>query len=116
MFFAIVFIIFALILYTISIWSERIKRGLKSWMLALFVAGFVSDLIGTSIMSFMAAGVKFNTHSICGYLALLIMGLHLIWAIRAYWWHGKAEILFNKYSTRAWLVWLVAFISGIPKI
>jgi len=84
MFFAIVFIIFALVLYTISIWSERINKGLKAWMLVLFISGFVSDLIGTSIMWFNATGAKFNTHSICGYTALLIMGLHLIWAIRAY--------------------------------
>ncbi|MCX6797878.1 MAG: TIGR03987 family protein, partial [Candidatus Falkowbacteria bacterium] len=79
---AIIFIISALILYSLSIWSEKIKKGLKLWMVRTFASAFACDLIGTSMM-FCLASVKFewNLHSICGYGALIIMGLHLAWAL-----------------------------------
>ena len=109
----IIFINLALVLYTIAIWSERIKKTLKPWMLSVFSMAFASDLTGTSIM-FLTATNRFSygIHSISGYLALIIMGLHLIWAILAIRNEGNYEKYFTKFSIVAWIVWLVAFTSG----
>jgi len=115
--FAITFIGTALGLYTIAIWSEKlIKGGLRSWMVKIFASAFICDLVGTSLM-FCQATVKFqfNFHSSCGYLALLIMGLHLFWAIMALKYHGRTEKYFHRLSLLAWFIWLVAFLSGIPR-
>ena len=82
--FGIIFISLALCLYTIAVWTEKIKKHLEKWIIYTFASGFICDLIGTSIM-FYVAKTKFNLsiHSICGYSALIIMLLHLIWAILA---------------------------------
>ena len=115
---AILFIFSALILYTIAIWSEKLaKDGLKSWMVKIFTSAFVCDLLGTYLM-FCRATIKFqlNFHSLWGYVALAIMGLHLFWALVALKYHGRTEKCFHYLSLFAWLIWLLAFISGIPRI
>lgn len=115
---AIIFIFSALILYTIAIWSEKlINCGLRAWMVKVFASAFICDLIGTCLM-FCQASIKFqlNLHSLSGYAALMIMGLHLFWALMALKYHGQTERCFHYLSLFAWLVWLIAFISGIPRI
>jgi uncharacterized repeat protein (TIGR03987 family) len=105
----------ALIFYSSAIWSERFVKKLKLWMVIVFLTGFLCDLTGTSIMSIKTAKINLNIHSICGFSALVIMFLHLIWAILALIKGGKAQELFSRFSVYAWAVWLVAFITGIPK-
>ena len=110
----IIFIFLALIFYTTAIWSDRFTKHLKKWMLIVFSLGFISDLIGTSIMFFNASErFSFNFHTISGYSALCIMLLHLIWAFLANK-NKKYEAKFTKFSIVAWLIWLAAFVSGIP--
>lgn len=112
---AITFICMALLFYTTEIWSERIVKYLKKWMVIVFSMGFVSDLIGTSIMFFRATEkFSLSVHAISGYSALGIMPLHLIWAFLAKTKSGKYEKYFTKFSIFAWMIWLIAFISGIP--
>lgn len=116
-YFAVPLICSALVLYTIAIWSERLSHGLKLWMIVLFSLAFSCDLAGTSLM-FCLAEIKFQfcLHSLAGYLALLIMGLHLAWAWQAFRQRGRREELFHRFSIFAWLLWLLAFLSGVPRI
>jgi uncharacterized repeat protein (TIGR03987 family) len=107
----------ALVLYTLAIWSEQICGNLRKWMLLVFVSGFTFDLLGTTQMYFLATEKVVTFHSLAGYLALLIMCLHLFWALFAFN-KGKENIRYINYfhqgSKYAWLVWLIAFFSGIP--
>ena len=114
---ALIFIITALLGCSLSIWSEKFSRGLKAWMVITFAIAFTCDLIGTSMMFYLAT-TKFNwsVHSLCGYAALVFMGLPLAWAIIAIRYHGLAEKYFHRCSIFAWLVWLAAFISGVPRV
>jgi len=108
------FIAAALVFYTIAIWSERFKKELKLWMLLVFITAFLCDLGGTSIMFFTSRSL--NLHSISGYTALSIMSAHLWFAIeatRGKTWYAK---VFSRYSLYAWLLWLLAFVSGIPNV
>lgn len=111
----IVFITLAFLLYTIAVWTERFKKKLETWIVIVFGSGFLCDLIGTSIM-FSVAKHKFelSIHSFFGYSALVIMLLHLLWAILAKI-NMKYEEYFTKFSVFAWCIWLIAFLSGIPK-
>ena len=113
--FSILCIVAAFVLYTLAVWSEHFSRKLKPWMVAVFALGFVGDLLGTSLM-FLRAAEKFtmSVHSLSGSAALLIMFLHLSWAVLALAKRGKAEEYFTRFSRFAWGLWLVAFISGIP--
>lgn len=113
----ITFIFSALCLYTFSIFKERKTGHLNAFLMIIFASGFTCDLIGTSMM-FSLAKVKFSLalHSICGYSALLIMLAHLIWAILAICGVGNYQRNFTRFSIYAWAIWIVAFISGIPKV
>lgn len=110
----VIFIIIALILYTIVVWTERITRKLKLWIVFTFGGGFICDLIGTSIMFIVSKEKSFRFHQLCGYSALIIMFLHLIWAILSKK-YPKFEKYFTRFSIIAWSIWLLAFLSGIPK-
>lgn len=113
MIFGIIFINLALIFYTTAIWTERKIKKIKKWILFIFSLGFLSDLIGTSIM-FVNATERFsyNIHTISGYSALLIMLLHLIWAILSFLKSERYEKYFTKFSIIAWFIWLLAFVTG----
>ena len=113
---AVVFIVSAFVCYTVAIWSERFVGKLRSWMIWVFEAGFACDLIGTSAM-FLRATNRFslNTHTFFGYLALIIMLLHLIWAILAASKGGRYQEYFTRFSRLAWFVWLIAFVSCTPR-
>ncbi|MFA5886525.1 MAG: HsmA family protein [Patescibacteria group bacterium] len=114
---AVIFISTALLLYSTAIWSERIIGVLKLWMIRIFISAFVCDLLATSLMAYQATTrFELNAHSRSGYIALGIMGLHFIWAIIAIRCKGQAEKYFHRFSLLAWLIWLAAFISGVPKV
>ena len=115
--FSVVCIVAALILYTFAVWSERILRVLRPWMVLLFASGFLCDLVGTSLM-FLRAAEKFSLtlHAVSGYAALVIMLLHLVWAVLALTKHGKSEVYFTRFSRFAWLFWLAVFMTGIPNV
>ena len=112
-----VFISLAFILYTFSIFYERKIGHLEIWLVVVFTLGFLCDLVGTSLM-FCLAQVKFRLvlHSIAGYTALLIMFCHLVWAMLAIRKIKNFQYLFTRFSIYALGIWLLAFVSGIPKV
>lgn len=105
------FIMTALVLYTIAVWIEKIQGKLKLWIIFVFGSGFLCDLFGTGIMFYVSKS-SFHLHFMFGYLALLIMLLHLFWAIFSYR-NKNYEKYFTRFSILAWSIWLVAFVSGI---
>lgn len=112
--YAIVFISLALVFYTIGVWSEKIQGTLKGWHLVFFSLGLVFDTLGTSKMSEIAGGFSFSLHSITGGLAILLMGIHLLWAI--YVLIKGDEVLkqkFHKFSIIVWLIWLIPYFIGM---
>lgn len=115
MLFSITMICLALCLYSLAIWSEKLKRSLAPWMIRVFALGFACDVLGTSIMFARSQGGPISLHVCCGYAALAIMGLHLAWALAAAKKGGQAARLFSRFSVYAWCIWLSAFVTGIPR-
>lgn len=105
----------ALVLYTSAIMSHKFKKKLKPWMMVLFGIGLAADICGTVFLcAFSSNSWQWTLHSISGFVSLLIMALHFFWALIAILKGGKFEDKFNQWSIYAWLLWLVAFFSGIP--
>lgn len=108
------FIVSALVLYTVAVWSEWFAGRLKGWHLALFWTGLAADTVGTSLMKKIAGGVILNFHGATGLAALLLMTLHTVWAtvvlIRR---DERALEGFHKFSLLVWLLWLVPFVTGV---
>jgi uncharacterized repeat protein (TIGR03987 family) len=112
--FAVVFMLAALTLYSIGVWSERFAHRLRPWHLAFFYGGLVCDAIGTDAMRRLVGGVHFNAHGITGAFALLLMAAHAVWATRVLVKNDQRAIAtFHSISVFVWTVWLVPFVSGV---
>jgi uncharacterized repeat protein (TIGR03987 family) len=111
--FAVITINLALVMYTIGVWSERSARTLKPWHLAFFGAGVVFDTIGTTAMSGLAGGFRFNLHGATGLIALILMAIHAVWATVTLL-RGRPNELqgFHKFSLFVWGFWLIPFVIG----
>ncbi len=77
---AIVSMMLAATLYTIAVFSERAAGILKPWHLGLFWLGLVFDTFGTTLMSQIAGGWKWDVHGVIGLTAVALMLFHSIWA------------------------------------
>ena len=107
--------IVALVLYTTAIFAHKFKGSLKTWMMVVFGVGLTADVSGTILLCVLPShGWVWTFHSVAGLAALVIMTLHFTWALVAVTKKGKSELMFHKWSLRAWFLWLAAFVSGIP--
>jgi uncharacterized repeat protein (TIGR03987 family) len=113
MFFATLNIVAALVFYSVAILAEQIQKKLHTWTIVVFATGVLFDVIGTGIMAQHTRQFTPNFHTINGFAALLIMLVHLVWALRAKTKGGTSAKLFHRFSVYAWIVWLGAFFSGI---
>jgi len=105
----------ALILYTTVILSHKFRKSLSGWMVWVFGLALTADTAGTIFVCIVAAKRWiWNLHTISGLASLVIMAVHFVWALLAINKKWKFEVYFNRFSIWAWLLWLVAFVSGIP--
>jgi uncharacterized repeat protein (TIGR03987 family) len=101
-------------LYTIAVFGERTGRQLKPWHLALFWVGLVFDTTGTTLMSQIAGGWRWDVHGVTGMLAIALMLLHSVWATLALMLKKEGVLRsFHKFSIHVWALWMAAFVSGI---
>lgn len=123
--FAIVFITAALIFYTTGVWMERLQKTLKWSHVVLFGLGLVCDATGTWFMSQIMKAESFsfgegaatflgNAMIVTGYIAIILMAIHLAWAI----WvmlkgTEKAKATFHRFSIVVWAIWLVPYFTGM---
>ena len=120
---AIVLITAALVFYTIGVWSEHRQRVLKWWHTAFFALGLACDASGTYFMSLLSGtggadssglgGVLTTVMVITGARALVLMALHLIWAVIVLLRKRDAELKrFHKLSVVVWSIWLIPYFAG----
>ena len=111
---AIISMFLAATLYTVAVFSERAAGILKPWHLGLFWLGLVFDTLGTTLMSQIAGGWKWDVHGVIGFTAVVLMLLHSIWATVALVFKQESVLRsFRKFSVHVWALWMLAFISGI---
>lgn len=121
---AIVLITLALVFYTVGVWAER-RHGTLTWLHAVFFAlGLTFDVAGTTIMSRIAAAGGLDTTGTAGMLnqimavtgaaALLIMAVHLVWAVVVLVRDRENERdAFHKFSVGVWAFWLIPYSTGM---
>ena len=109
---AVIIINFALLFYSIGVWSERIQGRLKVWHTVFFWLGLICDTWGTGLMMKMAGGLTFDIHGVSGVLAIGLMFVHAIWATIVLAKKDENMIVkFHKFSVFVWLVWLIPYFS-----
>lgn len=119
---AIVIITLALICYSVGVWGERVQGILKPWHAVFFGLGLAADATGTFLMTQIAAtrrsdGVGaggLNTlMAVSGTAALILMAVHLVWAVVVLVRDRESEkITFHRFSLVVWVVWLVPYVAG----
>ncbi|WP_137873951.1 HsmA family protein [Rhodococcus sp. Q] len=117
---AIIVITFALIFYSIGVWSERIQKTLKWWHAGAFALGLICDATGTFLMSRISdespdTGTSgFDKIMIAtGALAIVLMAIHLVWAVIVLIRDRPSEkAKFHKFSLVVWSIWLVPYFTG----
>jgi uncharacterized repeat protein (TIGR03987 family) len=120
---AIVLITAALVFYTIGVWSEHRQRVLKWWHAGFFALGLACDASGTYFMSQLSGtgatattglgGTLTSIMAITGAVALILMALHLIWAVIVLLRKRDAELKqFHKASLVVWAIWLIPYFTG----
>ncbi|QIK73582.1 TIGR03987 family protein [Propioniciclava coleopterorum] len=121
---AIVLITAALLLYTAGVWGERRSGTLRPLHVALFAGGFLCDAGGTWLMSQIAGSGTYTTTgaasvlttlmAVTGGLALILMGIHLAWAIGVLAKGSPAaRATFHRFSVLVWAIWLVPYFTGM---
>jgi uncharacterized repeat protein (TIGR03987 family) len=115
--FAIVSMLTAATLYTIAVFSERAQAVLKPWHLALFWTGLVFDTTGTTLMSRIAGGWRWDVHGVTGIVAVVLMLVHAGWATIALLLKQERVLRsFHKFSVHVWALWMAALLSGVALI
>ena len=119
---AIVLITLALVFYTIGVWAERTQKVLKPWHTVFFGLGLAADASGTYLMSIIAAenraagvapSLLNQVMAATGVLALVLMAVHLLWAIVVLVRDRDAEKRrFHRFSAVVWAIWLVPYLTG----
>ena len=106
----------ALLLYSFVIWFHQFRKSFSPWMVWLFGIGLATDVSGTVFLCVaVASRWVFSLHTYFGLVSLLIMALHFVWALLSVTYGGKFESYFKRFSVLAWFLWLIAFVSGIPR-
>ncbi|MBO3142221.1 HsmA family protein [Dermatophilus congolensis] len=122
---AIVLITGALIAYTIGVWAERRAGVLRPWHAAMFALGLTFDASGTFLMGRIAASgatlattgaasVLTQLMQVTGAAALVLMAIHLLWAVVVLIRRDhKAQVTFHRFSVGVWALWLVPYFTGM---
>lgn len=110
---------FALVAYTIGVFSERRLGELKRSHLVFFWIGLICDSTGTGLMFIMAqnsGGTMSPLHPVTGFLAIALMLFHAAWATYVVFrGNEKTRRGFHTLSIGVWLVpYFVGMLIGIP--
>lgn len=102
----------ALVAYTTAVWWPR--KSFRRIHVLWFLAGFTADLVGTWMMYQMRGEIwPLTVHGALGLYALMVMGLHAVWAVTTCLnGTSKAACYFHRFSRLAYACWLAAFLTG----
>ncbi|MDR2538045.1 MAG: TIGR03987 family protein [Bifidobacteriaceae bacterium] len=116
---AVIIITLALIFYTTGVFAER-HAGILKWSHTIwFGLGLASDTVGTTIMTYIAStsttkSSLFPFHQITGYLAIVLMAFHFIWALVSLGSQRQNWLTnFHKFSVIVWSFWLIPYLAGM---
>ena len=119
---AVVTITLALVFYSVGVWGEHLQKILKWWHIVFFALGLTADAAGTLMMSSIAGqrraqGVPATwldtVMAWTGVLAILLMAVHLAWAIVVRIRNRQDELQsFHRFSLAVWAIWLVPYTVG----
>lgn len=110
-----IIVIFALISYTIAIFTEQRKKRILRNVLIFITLGVLLDITATAFMIIGSSKGPLTLHGILGYSSLAGMTLDAILIWRRKLSAGMGAVVPKKlhlYSRYAYIWWVLAFITG----
>ncbi len=108
-------VFFALLFYTIGIFTEQKHKKVLPKVLLFLTLGIIADIIATGFMIAGSSKGFFTLHGIIGYSSLLGMLIDnvLIWRLNIrLGMNTEVPDGIHIYSRYAWIWWVIAFITG----
>ena len=108
-------VFFALLFYTIGIFTEQKHKKVLPKVLLFLTMGIIADIIATGFMIAGSSKGIFTLHGIIGYSSLLGMLIDnvLIWRLKIRsGMNADVPDSIHIYSRYAWIWWVIAFITG----
>ena len=108
-------VFFALLFYTIGIFTEQKHKKVLPRVLLFLTLGIIADIIATGFMIAGSSKGFFTLHGIIGYSSLLGMLIDnvLIWRLKIrLGMNTEVPDGIHIYSRYAWIWWVIAFITG----
>lgn len=102
----------ALILYSIAIWSERMRKQLMLWHVVVFSMGVTADALGVWITYKAVGGIVLTPHAIFGFTALFLMSVHFLWVLFSFIKAKPRTRFFHHFNLFVWLFWVLSYLSG----
>jgi uncharacterized repeat protein (TIGR03987 family) len=110
----IIYFTLALLFYTLGVLSEKQEKTLKFRHLIFFWLGLITDTLATNYVMKLEDGITVNFHTLTGFLGLVLMLIHTLWATYVLIIKKKKQIhTFHKFSFLVWLIWLIPYLTGL---
>lgn len=111
---SVVLITLALALYTTGVWLNWRSRRLTGAYLAIFWCAVTADALATRLMGARVETIRWDLHTISGYLALALMAGLTVWGTLALVRRRQDWIArFHSVALPIWVVWVGSYVTGV---
>ncbi|MCC7258644.1 MAG: TIGR03987 family protein [Gammaproteobacteria bacterium] len=111
---SVVLITLALVLYSVAVWLNRRSRRLTVANIVIFWCAVAADTLATRLMGARVETIRWDLHTISGYLALALMAALTLWGTVALLRRRDDWIAtFHKLALPIWVIWVGSYITGV---
>jgi uncharacterized repeat protein (TIGR03987 family) len=112
--FSVALITLALILYSTAVWLNWRSRRLTFTYIAIFWVAVACDALATRFMGLRVETIRWDLHTISGYLALALMAALTLWGTVALLQKRDDRLArFHTVAIPIWIIWAGSYITGV---
>lgn len=111
---SVVLITLALLLYSTAVRMNWQARRLRGAHVAIFWCAVTADALATRFMGARVETIRWDLHTISGYLALALMAGLTLWGTAALLQKRDDRLAsFHRLAIPIWIVWVGSYITGV---
>ncbi len=111
---SVILITLALLLYSMAVWLNWRSRRLTFAYIAIFWGAVACDALATRFMGARVETIRWDLHTISGYLALGLMAGLTLWGTAALLQKRDDRLArFHRLAIPIWIVWVGSYITGV---
>ena len=111
---SVVLITLALILYSVGVWKSWRGGRLTGTGVVIFWIAVVCDALATRFMGARVETIRWDLHTISGYLALALMAGLTVYGTAALLQKREAWLTrFPRLAIPIWVIWFASYVTGV---